>query len=765
MPPVILGVMRFLKKHAVWLWLHLAYLVACDKAFARKMRRFMHAYQVNSSPRYYLFLAGACKPSVFTSSVKKVFANAGDAGKPEITLVVLANDQPGLLERCLFILNKQTERSFEVLVMGGGPSPRHRSLLKDIPITYVTLNDNQASANIHRLAMPHVKGRFVLFLHATDVVHPTLCRHVMALGDSAGGTLVFCRSDDAVPLPSSQIITLCSKPVSQETVVDPESGLFSFTARDILHKAFTAEKLRETLSAWEPDHALSPWARCIDTLTYCLHSSSMVITESVLIKTSSIPAAYQELKQFAESLKIGAEPFYRHLQQLLPGGRGEDIFRHIMFSAVPFELSRLYDKHLENYHLSVIYSHVAFYLEWCRKAFPAEAGDIMSATFAGLHYGRFMGGALVNAVHAYFIEECGNRPDGICLYDNEGLNDLEHHMLPVIQTHYSVEYISKRKFCEYGQLEQLVFAIIVSRTAMVLASFWVHRYATIGRKVIQVWHGNGMMKKILPPSSPMFQQDYVLASSEDCRAVYPEIFSVPAQNVLTFGTIQTDLYFDREQTEKGREQALAEFDDLAGKRICFYAPTFRQFTTLDVPSLYCGWDYTQMDEGLQKANSLLIYKKHHMLKNLKTNKGINLCDLDDSPGRFVRESHINDIFPWICACDIFMTDYSSALFFPLLLNKPVVFYTPDLDEFLTRGNGTLIDYVATVPGPIVTSSSAAALLQAMDEAPAYVNTDKYKKFKEFHMGSCDGKARERLLEFIDRHFADEQRRLAPGAHI
>jgi len=73
--------------------------------------------------------------------------------------------------------------------------------------------------------------------------------------------------------------------------------------------------------------------------------------------------------------------------------------------------------------------------------------------------------------------------------------------------------------------------------------------------------------------------------------------------------------------------------------------------------------------------------------------------------------------------------------------------------------GTLIDYRRDVPGPIVESSSIDELLIAMDKAVSYPDSDIYRKFKEYHMGACDGLARKRLIEFINKFYQKERDRI------
>lgn len=729
-----------------------------DPDFFAALAKAAAGYDARFSARERVFLFDVARKKVPASDIAKCYPCPAPEAAPLLTVVVFAHKHPAHLPRCLLSLAKQTEKAFDVLIAGSIPLPRHENILRYNAITHMTFTENLTANNAHMLASRHARGENVLFLDSSDVIHPALVRQIFEALRSHNPDMLVCPASAHRPLPQSRVDPPKVRELAFADLANVQGSPLYFSDDEVCHKVFKREpflRLCESMLTPGPDL----WQMLLHTLAFCKKSSCVAMLGGVLIKKTAPGASYELFNAYATGLEDDSSLLYETLREIMEESDAKNIFMHMVFFSIPKRLSELYAIQYGSIELSIIYSKIAFYIDACKNIVGDRLSDLLSVTFAALQYGRFMASPAVHAVHAYRIGQKKMQPKGLCLYENEGLNDIRHHLLSFLREKYPVEYLQKRKFCDYSQLELLYFAITASRSVLILTSFWIHKHACVDRKIIQLWHGGGLMKKILLPAAGSYRQDYVLASSEACRKEYSTIFSVPEDHVLAIGTIQTDKYFDTAAVSEGKKQALAEFPDAVGKRVCFYAPTFRQYHAGEQPSLYCGWDYAGMDRALAGAESLLVFKKHHMLKNIKLNQGVDLCDLHDSPQKWVRETGLEDIFPWICACDIFITDYSSAMFFPLLLNKPVIFYTPDLDDFLSRGNGTLIDYRATVPGPIVTSSAPEALIAAMDEAPSYVGGKKYTEFKNLHVGACDGKARERLLQCIDRLYPEERDKL------
>lgn len=130
------------------------------------------------------------------------------------------------------------------------------------------------------------------------------------------------------------------------------------------------------------------------------------------------------------------------------------------------------------------------------------------------------------------------------------------------------------------------------------------------------------------------------------------------------------------------EQEMSYGDDfVAGfDKVWIYMPTWR----VGAPDIVADAfpDLEQLNNTLKAQNVLLILKMH-----LYSTSSINSC------------SHIKvfppewDIYPFLNKTDLLITDYSSIAFDYALVNKPVVFYSYDLKEYLeSSSEGFYFDY-------------------------------------------------------------------------
>lgn len=95
--------------------------------------------------------------------------------------------------------------------------------------------------------------------------------------------------------------------------------------------------------------------------------------------------------------------------------------------------------------------------------------------------------------------------------------------------------------------------------------------------------------------------------------------------------------------------------------------------------------------------------------------------------------------------DILITDYNEGLFDFLLLNKPMIFYTPSQVEFDVELEKTYIDYLKEVPGPIATNMDE--LIAAIDS-----NLDIYDnnriQFRQKYMGQQVSDSTSKVVEMM-----------------
>jgi len=120
-------------------------------------------------------------------------------------------------------------------------------------------------------------------------------------------------------------------------------------------------------------------------------------------------------------------------------------------------------------------------------------------------------------------------------------------------------------------------------------------------------------------------------------------------------------------------------------KIALYMPTHRESSKAAKIPL----DFEELNTFLAQNNTTLILKLHHFVQEL-----------------YVHESYSNvlfhathgDVYPLFKYTDILITDYSSVYFDFLLLNRPIIFFDYDKEEYETNMQGFLYDYESFTPG-------------------------------------------------------------------
>ena len=99
---------------------------------------------------------------------------------------------------------------------------------------------------------------------------------------------------------------------------------------------------------------------------------------------------------------------------------------------------------------------------------------------------------------------------------------------------------------------------------------------------------------------------------------------------------------------------------------------------------------------------------------------------------------INDL---LFVTDILITDYSSVCFEASLLNKPMIFFAYDLEEYIASRD-FYYPYESFVPGPIARSTGEILEIIQNDN----FDIEKLQEFKNTFFDHFDGKSTERVVD-------------------
>lgn len=256
-----------------------------------------------------------------------------------------------------------------------------------------------------------------------------------------------------------------------------------------------------------------------------------------------------------------------------------------------------------------------------------------------------------------------------------------------------------------------------------------------GTKLIQTWHGCGALGKFgydIDESKRIFRnEDIVTVSSEKVVSIYSKAMGLEQDVIKPIGVPHTDFYFSR-SFEKHCEQLKADLLGGRNKKIVLYAPTFRG--DINAPKDASGLNLDIMFKHLNQEY-IVISKLHPLLRPVKKNYRHKDFYYDVSSVWTIEEA--------LMVCDILITDYSSVIFDYSLLNKPALFYAFDLDEY-EQNTGFYLDYRNQMPGAV-----CASTMEVVKEIKnGSYDVTRMKKFRDYYMSACDGKASQRLMDII-----------------
>lgn len=254
--------------------------------------------------------------------------------------------------------------------------------------------------------------------------------------------------------------------------------------------------------------------------------------------------------------------------------------------------------------------------------------------------------------------------------------------------------------------------------------------------IVQLWHAEGAFKKfgldIEQPEAIRKRElaanaklSYVVCSSDGVADIYAGAFGVKKEQVLPLGSPRADVLLNRSDTDTLRKRFEEKHPSCKGKRIVLYAPTFRDDPQSDKEFL-AHFDSQYIKSELEDGYELLV-RMHPQVHSCKPENAIDVTDYPD----------VNEL---TLISDILVTDYSSICMDFVLLNKPCVFFAPDLKKYSAR-RPFYFDYESYVPGEIATDS--ADLIQKICTATV---SSKAETFRNFNLSAVSGNSCKSILD-------------------
>ncbi|MDP8907589.1 MAG: CDP-glycerol glycerophosphotransferase family protein [Chloroflexota bacterium] len=286
----------------------------------------------------------------------------------------------------------------------------------------------------------------------------------------------------------------------------------------------------------------------------------------------------------------------------------------------------------------------------------------------------------------------------------------------------------------------------------------VNRWTYDGAKVLNLWHGvplktierdirnspfafihkqrpgslleSAFADDTRPPDALLSTSRFI---SERC---FTSAFAVPVECCIDVGYPRTDHFF--EPPEEPPSRLLIERVDTwrmvrESGFVVGYFPTWRDDDSPFVER--SGLSVDRLAEVVAARGGVLLFKPH-----------FNTSFSRPAGDRIVVLSPDDDLNAYLHLCSALITDYSSVAFDFMLLNRPILYFVPDLDDY-RRNRGLYFDPSDMMPGPLVFTATELydAVWRLSPETPP---DPRMPEVRARVWGDYSGDASSRLAELI-----------------
>lgn len=284
-----------------------------------------------------------------------------------------------------------------------------------------------------------------------------------------------------------------------------------------------------------------------------------------------------------------------------------------------------------------------------------------------------------------------------------------------------------------------------------------------GATSVNTWHGVGLKRSWFrnvntfsglwynsPPSlkrtwhllwarTNMTRNSYVIGTSEEVDAYYPDTYSVPADHVLCLGQARNDVFFD----DSLEDSKIPEL--FRNGKVIVYMPTHRNYGEKHGAQENIGSeiDYEKLSAVLKKYGYTFVVKQHRFNTHASAFEKSydNIVDIS-------LQNYSMDTQTILKYTDILISDYSSVYTDYLLLDRPVAFYCYDLEEYLALWDLNFpFDYVT--PGPIAkTSDELIDALEKLMQGQDGYEAERQRVKRVFYSPENQGPVAKKQMEYI-----------------
>jgi len=271
--------------------------------------------------------------------------------------------------------------------------------------------------------------------------------------------------------------------------------------------------------------------------------------------------------------------------------------------------------------------------------------------------------------------------------------------------------------------------------------------------ISQLWHAPGVFKKfgydtLSDDEKKVMEQfgnriDYLFVSSKNIVSRFAHNFAMAENKTVPLGIPRVDFYSECKDVCIRRIRSYFEkkYPHIRNKKIILYAPTFR-----DNPKYNAVFNYFDIDRFSKELGDdyVLFVKLHPNYSNFENEEYFTNLDEISSNKNIINCTDFKDEQKLFLISDILITDYSSVMVEYSLLNKPIILFAYDLDNYINNERGFYFDYKEKVPGKIAyTFDDVVDFIKNND-----FDLQRLNDFAHYQFDYFDGKSSKRIVDYV-----------------
>lgn len=272
---------------------------------------------------------------------------------------------------------------------------------------------------------------------------------------------------------------------------------------------------------------------------------------------------------------------------------------------------------------------------------------------------------------------------------------------------------------------------------------------------VNVWHGVGHKKIRKGRGEEGIQADITVATSELSRKMFAEFFGVPLKQVFISGYPRNDIMLRTSLDEHlVKEKINLKSGDY--KNIIFWMPTFRREShdapigwgdglKLNNPFEIDNFDISSFNDLLVEHNTICLLKPHYFYLNNNDYPAFsNILMIDDE---WICSRGIT-LYHLLASTDILISDFSSVIIDFTLLNRPIVCFCTDIEEYKKTQGLYFEDIENWLPSRLIQTQQEfrgflSSILEGSDP-----DIEKRKKIRDIFFKYQDSNSTKRLVEHV-----------------